>query len=172
MSDIVERLNSGASTSRHYGLHLRKYQELCNEAASELSHLKAENERLRATLANSKSPCAYCDLPADEWAKCKFGFPGCGRADDVVGCPELGASLEARRLKARVEELEAELNRLNEDLLFVMGWNEGFEHALTETVNWQFPTMLRKMWSGGEVQKWVDERKVEARAARALKESE
>jgi len=35
------------------------------------------------------------------------------------------------------------------------------DHALVETaqepVSLRFPTMLRKMWSGGEVQKWLDE---------------
>lgn len=54
----------------------------------------AENSRLRAALAMSDQPCAYCTLPADEVAKCASGFPGCARADDMVGCPELGACKE------------------------------------------------------------------------------
>ena len=72
------------------------------------------------------------------------------------------------RLTARVVELEGELKSLRADLPYVVGWNDGFDHALDETVKLQFPTMLRKMWSGGEVQKWIDERKAEARSARTI----
>jgi hypothetical protein len=40
---------------------------------------------------------------------CRSGFPGCGRADDLVGCPELGASLENNQLRTRIAELETAL---------------------------------------------------------------
>ena len=69
-----------------------------------IDDLRAENTRIRAALANSKSPCVYCSLPADEWAKCPSGFPGCDRADDAMGCPELGASLENAELRAALAE--------------------------------------------------------------------
>lgn len=65
---------------------------------------EAENTRLRAALANSQSPCVYCSLPADEWAKCQSGFPGCARADDAMGCPHLGSSLENIDLRAALAE--------------------------------------------------------------------
>lgn len=39
------------------------------------AELIAENTRLRAALAVSKDPCRYCQLPADEIAKCKSGCP-------------------------------------------------------------------------------------------------
>jgi hypothetical protein len=69
---------------------------------------EAENSRIRAALAVSKDPCVYCALPADEMAKCAHGFPACGRADDMLGCPELGASLEVERLTGeRDKALEA-----------------------------------------------------------------
>ncbi len=68
---------------------------------------EAENTLLRAALAHSDQPCAYCSLPADELAKCTSGFPGCGRADDALGCPELGARM-------RVDELEAKLAMVRE----------------------------------------------------------
>lgn len=55
--------------------------------------LQDENARLRAALAVSKDPCIYCSLPADRISECKSGFPGCGRADDHIGCREYGASL-------------------------------------------------------------------------------
>lgn len=61
--------------------------------------LRAENERLRAALATSKSPCVYCSLPAEDMAQCKSGFPGCSRADDLMGCPELGASFDNQKLR-------------------------------------------------------------------------
>ena len=65
---------------------------------------EAENTRLRAALANSQSPCVYCSLPADEWAKCQSGFPGCARADDAMGCPHLWSSLENIDLRAALAE--------------------------------------------------------------------
>ena len=73
----------------------------------ELHAVQAENVRLRAALAQSDQPCAYCSLPRDEWTKCPVGFPGCARSDDAMGCPELGARL-------RAEQLEAEIVRLRE----------------------------------------------------------
>lgn len=63
------------------------------ELEAELREVRAENDRLRAALAQSDQPCAYCSLPQDEWAKCQNGFPGCARADDAMGCPELGAEV-------------------------------------------------------------------------------
>ena len=71
----------------------------------ELNSAQSENTRLRAALAASKSPCVYCSLPAEEWSKCKQGFPGCGRMDDAMGCPELGASMALEELKERANAL-------------------------------------------------------------------
>jgi hypothetical protein len=65
-----------------------------------IEELEAENGRLRAALAKSKDPCPYCSLPAEDMAKCRSGFPGCGRADDMLGCSEFAAMLE---LHARTE---------------------------------------------------------------------
>lgn len=73
-----------------------------NSLMRELNEATAENTRLRAALASSKDPCVYCQLPKDEMAKCRSGFPGCARADDLMGCPELGASLEADRLESEL----------------------------------------------------------------------
>lgn len=100
--------------------------EANRRAASEhVRHLEAEVERLRAALAQSDSPCAYCTLPADRWAECTHGFPGCARADDAMGCPELGARLELDQLRAEVERLRAEVERLkekNSTLMVEAGW--------------------------------------------------
>lgn len=56
-----------------------------------IKELQEEITRLRAALANSKDACVYCQLPAERIGECRFGFPGCARADDQVGCPEFGA---------------------------------------------------------------------------------
>lgn len=48
-----------------------------------------ENERLRGIIAKSTLPCLYCGLPGDEMIKCALGFPGCGRADDLMSDPAL-----------------------------------------------------------------------------------
>ena len=113
MSNLVERLRStGQERQRttahddpkHYLHVVAKISQadgkLMNEAADEIERLTAalaaterDNTHLRSALAVSKDPCRYCQLPAEEMAKCRSGFPGCDRADDMMGCPELGASL-------------------------------------------------------------------------------
>lgn len=44
----------------------------------------AENDRLRHMLAKTNAPCVYCGLPAERMNECASGFPGCGRADDLM----------------------------------------------------------------------------------------
>lgn len=72
---------------------------------TKLAAVAEENTRLRAALAHSDQPCAYCTLPAERWGECQHGFPGCARADDAVGCPELGARMEADQLRATLEKI-------------------------------------------------------------------
>lgn len=93
----------------------------CPDIADELDRLTSENERLRAALAFSDQPCAYCSLPADEWAKCQHGWPGCSRSDDAAGCPELGAMMELEavrderdRQRAVIAELVGSVRRLSD----------------------------------------------------------
>lgn len=49
-----------------------------------IEKLRAENDKLRALLANGSDPCIYCGLPKPDMARCEHGFPGCGRADDML----------------------------------------------------------------------------------------
>lgn len=49
-----------------------------------VAELEAENGNLRKYLATSKADCPYCGLPAADMSKCASGFPGCGRADDLM----------------------------------------------------------------------------------------
>lgn len=76
--------------------------------------------------------------------------------------------------EARIAKLEADnarmrmnLTDIKADLPYVMGWGEGFDHAFSETL--RFPTMLRKMWSGSEIQSWLDEQRKIAMAGREEK---
>ena len=79
------------------------------KAEAERDQSKKENNLLRAALAQSDQPCVYCTLSKADWLKCKSGFPGCARADDAMGCPELGASLERDQLKADCAAKDAAL---------------------------------------------------------------
>lgn len=83
---------------------------------------EAENTRLRAALANSELPCVYCTLPKDEWSKCPYGFPGCGRANDAMGCPELGARMEAEEWRERALRAEAENKQAVEVMKMLLNW--------------------------------------------------
>ena len=76
--------------------------------------LRAENDHLRASLANGPGPCPYCALPKEQWQECRRGFPGCARGDDAMLCPHVGAALanddEVKRLR---EALELACDTLN-----------------------------------------------------------
>lgn len=54
------------------------------DADVELQQLRTENDRLRRLLAESNADCPYCGLPAARMGECAHGFPGCGRADDMM----------------------------------------------------------------------------------------
>jgi hypothetical protein len=45
------------------------------------------------------------------------------------------------------------------DRPYITGWNAGFEYVHGPL---RFPTMLRKMWSGAEVQDWLNTQRIEA----------
>lgn len=83
---------------------------------------RAENTRLRAALAMSDQPCAYCSLPAEEMAKCASGFPGCARADDAMGCPHLGAAIELAELKKCQNKLVSRVNKLEGIIKEIILW--------------------------------------------------
>jgi len=90
------------------------FRDLARQLERELAEAAAENNRLRAALASSKDPCVYCQLPKDEMAKCRSGFPGCARADDLMGCPELGAALEVDRQERELAESKHRIRTLIE----------------------------------------------------------
>jgi hypothetical protein len=58
----------------------------CSEcpAATKLVEMERENTTLRNLLARSNADCPYCGLPAEDINRCVHGFPGCGRADDML----------------------------------------------------------------------------------------
>ena len=45
---------------------------------------ETENDKLRGLLAKSDLDCIYCGLPKKDMGRCYLGFPGCGRADDLM----------------------------------------------------------------------------------------
>lgn len=66
-------------------------------AKARLRELEAENDRLKAILANSNEPCIYCNLPRDRWVECRSGFPDCARSDDY----SVGELIAARALSQK-----------------------------------------------------------------------
>lgn len=46
--------------------------------------LREENHKLRTVIAKSDLDCIYCNLPKSQMSLCRSGFPGCGRADDLI----------------------------------------------------------------------------------------
>lgn len=49
-----------------------------------IRRLEKENDKLRGIIAASDMDCIYCGLSKVDMSKCKHGFPGCGRGDDLV----------------------------------------------------------------------------------------
>lgn len=113
----VRRLGFPLVNSEEWTLDqkIRAYR-ICNAAPTLIAEhraLLAENAALRSALANSPGACVYCQLPANEMNRCASGFPGCGRADDMQGCPHFGSTeipedIQEQHvaLLARVAELE------------------------------------------------------------------
>jgi len=54
---------------------------------TKLQELQNENTKLRFIIADSNLDCIYCRLPKTDLSKCKSGFPGCGRMDDLINDP-------------------------------------------------------------------------------------
>jgi hypothetical protein len=46
--------------------------------------LSTDNDTLRIIISKSDIDCIYCGLPKKDMGKCAYGFPGCGRADDLL----------------------------------------------------------------------------------------
>ena len=59
-------------------------QVLEPDEIAELERLRKENTVLRRFIAESDLPCIYCSLPKHDMGRCESGFPGCGRADDLL----------------------------------------------------------------------------------------
>lgn len=100
-----------------------------------IEELETENTRIRAALAQSDQSCVYCSLPRDEWNKCKSGFPGCGRSDDAMGCPELGARLEVEELTRERDELRKALTMLH----YAVCGETGFANAVRQDSGRAYP---------------------------------
>lgn len=109
MDELIERLDRIVEESR--GVIFQTVEAMQAVRAerdsmrANLSAVESENTKLRAALAHSKEPCVYCQLPADEQAKCESGFPGCARADDQMGCPHLYSTYETSQAVSYVEDI-------------------------------------------------------------------
>lgn len=106
---MTSDLQSLLTELRDYG-HGDETETLRDRAIKEIERLATENTYLRAALAHSDQPCAYCTLPAERWGECRSGFPGCARGDDAVGCPHFGAELKYMEL---VGELRPHIDAIN-----------------------------------------------------------
>lgn len=49
-----------------------------------VARLTIENNLMRHLIAASDMDCLYCHLPKAQMNRCASGFPGCGRADDLM----------------------------------------------------------------------------------------
>lgn len=86
--------------------------EDANSTNETIRALREENDKLRGFLARGQGICVYCNLPAEDIAKCSSGFPGCARMDDMMN------AIESRRildLEARMFELQRLLDEQNEE---------------------------------------------------------
>lgn len=79
----------------------------------------------------------------------------------ALATPPAPAAVDGQRVK----DLEEEVARVKSDRQYIIGFNDGWDEAIKQ--NLRFPTMLRKMWSGSEVQQWIEDQLATARACLA-----
>ena len=77
--------------------------------------------------------------------------------DEIMNLEDENASLESENsdLTRENNKLQSEIDNLNTELSFYCNDKEKIEKLIKDL---RFPVMLRKMWSGGEVQEWIDEK--------------
>jgi hypothetical protein len=109
----LERKNSELDLAAMCNADAAKMAEMeRDELKAKVERVTTENTHLRAALATSKDPCIYCQLPAEEMGKCKRGFPGCARADDLSGCPEFGAAMDLHDTQRERDALRSALRKV------------------------------------------------------------
>jgi archaellum component FlaC len=148
MNDLTYRLRNGFGSICGRASQVDGYQTISNEAADKIDELELH---LRQTLDNAMSQAS--DL-----------------RDRIAGLEK-----ERDELKTQLDVLTFENETNHECYVNLLFSNKPTEvnlqtHNLEQQVkgveNLKFPSMLRKMWSGGEVQEWLDNE------GRALKEQD
>lgn len=114
---LTAQVRALEASQRMDGLTAAEWQERWTEQGNTLAvrigELETVNNQLRATLGNGNAPCVYCSLPREKWGECASGFPGCGRADDAMLCPHVGAELASQE---KIETLTSQINALQEQI--------------------------------------------------------
>lgn len=82
-------------------------QILKNDAM--VRELAQENDTLRGLLAKGQADCVYCGLPAADIAKCKSGFPGCSRMDDIVNAAETESEKRLQQANLKLAALRLKM---------------------------------------------------------------
>ena len=125
-TSLVGRLESGPDASRDYGLHLRKYQALCDEAKEtigrltrELGRVGSQNYRLIGELADMKSraltaeaqrdgayehAARFCDGWLAEFENAEIQHVS-ARVYAVDAVKDIATAIRAARLKPDQEEI-------------------------------------------------------------------
>jgi len=119
-------------------------------------------------LDNNRQTHYYCE---DTWYSCPKHEQGCAndseRDECNCGADEANIEIDAattalRQAIAELESQEPVVTKNEKGLTLHIGWNNFsvgtklYAHPPQRTLV-VFPAMLRKMWSGGEVQAWLDE---------------
>ena len=88
MSDSMREWPSEKTISREAILQTLEAQTVT------IDRLERENDKLRGIIAKSDMDCVYCGLPKKDMGRCYLGFPGCGRADDLMNGDDNGPQPE------------------------------------------------------------------------------
>jgi len=78
---------------------LRERMQDIKQLWMQVKELEDENDKLRFILAKGEGECVYCGLPKKDMARCIYGFPGCGRADDLQNGETTAAHAAERKPK-------------------------------------------------------------------------
>lgn len=66
---------------------VRKLETKNAELKKELEDQEMEFRKFRGAVARGNGDCVYCGLSKVDMVKCAYGFPGCGRCDDMMTDP-------------------------------------------------------------------------------------
>lgn len=106
-----------------------------------------ENDILRGLVAKGQGDCVYCGLKAEDMAKCKSGFPGCARMDDIMAAQETEKDRQINHLRMSILSARMEAQAILDGIPSAVHVREG---GGDEDVFASLAVSVAKLTNGGK----------------------